>query len=1001
MKKERLLFRNFLRKGILFSVSLLAGASMFAQDVTNGLEIHYTFSTTDGIMVADVVGGLNGTLTGGATIGAAADGRDVLNLDGTPEMFFDMEDAVGEKIKSLTDFSISTFVFVNAGATWARIFDFGSGTNYYMFLSPVAEGGNIRFSFKNGGSEEQINTTSPIAIGRWVHLAVTLEGGTGRMYVDGIEAGINESMTLNPLSIGEPFSQNYLGKSMWPDPILDGQIADFRVYSRAVTADEVLVLAGTPNELVIQYNALDLVGLEEVVSDIALPETLGTGGVTVKWASSDTAVIDSVGHVTRPQSYNAAVILTATLSMEVDGKMYELKKSFNVAVLALVQAADLVANWTFEDDYIDWSNLDTIVVEDASENGFVGKVRNDANIITIGETNQFNVLDLGNGTGYFDMGTDIGEVMYDLGEYTMSCYFRINEDYAELNNNGNFIWNFSNSVDAPTDQNGYIIGSLKNQSQSITTNYWAVGDQGVGASANAPKGGWHHMTFTSIKSVGTVYIDGQVVASGAMTHLPSTALPKEGMSGTPFNWLGRSCYPGDVYLRETLLYDFRIYAFGVSQDDILFGLEVETVLNDLDAAYQENPNASYPAELEVEEAALDLGDLSAVVSDLTLPVAGPIDNSITITWSSTNGAISNAGVVTRPDFFGADVVLTATLSKRGYTATKEFPASVLVKDGTPYTSDLLLHYSFASNLVNGLSVTDASEKAFTGTLMNGAVVRNVTDGINSFDVLDLRTDTAYFDMGEECGKIIYGLNDEYSISVYFLVDPLKTNFADNGNFVYTFSNSDTSDVYRNGYMFGRASIAIHDVSSHYWAQGNQNTEAAPPVSVGYWHHMVYVQSDTLGTLYLDGDTVSSVSFKTYPSVAIPKEGMMGTMYNWLGRPNFGADAYLGKAMIHDFKLWNKSLAESEVANMQPTLAALEAAYAVWSPIDEVHRENSLRVDVSTPGLIRILDLKGDEKVSVFELTGRRLSVSNVNMISARSGVYIVTVNDKAQKVFVK
>ena len=49
-------------------------------------------------------------------------------------------------------------------------------------------------------------------------------------------------MTLKPSSLGST-TQNYIGKSQWPDPNLTGSVDDFRIYSRALNATEVAALA--------------------------------------------------------------------------------------------------------------------------------------------------------------------------------------------------------------------------------------------------------------------------------------------------------------------------------------------------------------------------------------------------------------------------------------------------------------------------------------------------------------------------------------------------------------------------------------------------------------------------------------------------------------------------------------------------------------------------------------------------------------------------------------
>ncbi len=149
-------------------------------------------------------------------------------------------------VSGMTNFTIATWVKLDTTATWRRIFDFGSSTTVNMFLVPTA-GSTIRFAITTGGNgaEQRINGTSALSTGVWHHVAVTLNGATGTLYVDGVSVGTNTAMTLNPSSMGST-TLNYIGKSQYADPNLDGQIDQFRIYNRALSAAEVLALFQTP-----------------------------------------------------------------------------------------------------------------------------------------------------------------------------------------------------------------------------------------------------------------------------------------------------------------------------------------------------------------------------------------------------------------------------------------------------------------------------------------------------------------------------------------------------------------------------------------------------------------------------------------------------------------------------------------------------------------------------------------------------------------------------------
>ncbi|MDQ8184331.1 family 43 glycosylhydrolase [Pelagicoccus sp. SDUM812002] len=191
----------------------------------------FDFDSSSGTAVVDSsVNGFDGSLVGGATW---ADGRDgnAIHLDGSNGHVLLPEGIVSE----LTEMTVSTWMYLDERHFWSRIFDFGSGTGSYMFLTPNGGDGTVRFAITNGSGEQVVDGTEPLPTGEWLHIAVTIEGSLAILYVNGEEVGRNESMSLTPASLGET-TQNYIGKSQWPDPYLEGRVDDFRIYSIALDA---------------------------------------------------------------------------------------------------------------------------------------------------------------------------------------------------------------------------------------------------------------------------------------------------------------------------------------------------------------------------------------------------------------------------------------------------------------------------------------------------------------------------------------------------------------------------------------------------------------------------------------------------------------------------------------------------------------------------------------------------------------------------------------------
>ncbi|KRF42247.1 hypothetical protein ASG93_21370 [Paenibacillus sp. Soil787] len=198
------------------------------------------FNETSGTTAADATGsGWNGTLVNGPLWVVGKSGNAV-DLDGTND-YVSLPAGV---VTSSTTSTIAAWVNLDAVSNWMRIFDFGSGTATYMFLTPKnAANGKIRFAIKNNGSNEQIiDGQSALATGGWHHVAVTLNGATGILYVDGIQVGQNTAMTLKPSDIGST-TQNWIGRSQFADPYLNGRVDDFRIYTGALTASEIATLA--------------------------------------------------------------------------------------------------------------------------------------------------------------------------------------------------------------------------------------------------------------------------------------------------------------------------------------------------------------------------------------------------------------------------------------------------------------------------------------------------------------------------------------------------------------------------------------------------------------------------------------------------------------------------------------------------------------------------------------------------------------------------------------
>ena len=163
------------------------------------------------------------------------DGEGALSLNGTDNFV-----QLPYTVASHDELTIACRVYWAGGNNWQRIWDFGSGTDNYLFLSPKC-GSGMRFAIKNGGAEQQMTYSKNLTMNTWVHVVVTIGPEGAALYLDGKAVARNTKVDIQPSQLAPVL--NYIGRSQFPaDPYFNGRIDDFKIYNRALSADEVAAL---------------------------------------------------------------------------------------------------------------------------------------------------------------------------------------------------------------------------------------------------------------------------------------------------------------------------------------------------------------------------------------------------------------------------------------------------------------------------------------------------------------------------------------------------------------------------------------------------------------------------------------------------------------------------------------------------------------------------------------------------------------------------------------
>lgn len=618
----------------------------------SGLVLWYKFSEGSGSVVTDLSGNNNdGQLVGGVTW---INGNSI-ELNGS-DGYVQMPNGI---LSGLTDITVSTNVRIdvsNVNPAW--IFTFGSstdplstvGSKYFGLLEDSSSRFRATITTDRWVGEQNASKGSSLSKGVWKNIVVVISGNTMTLYEDGVAVATNSNTTIDPKDV-EYTIANYIGKPAYlADKYLKARINDFRIYNRALSQDEINTLASAIDEINSQEsviavredkNRIDIGDISNVVGDLTLPVT-GVFGSSISWSSDKPDIISSSGKVTRPPqgSEDAVVTLTATITK---GNVSDTR-----AFVATVKASQ--PKGALDPDIV-WYKFDetnnTSIITDWTGNGRNAELKN-------GAVRQEGVIGSGIKLDGVDDYISLPRgILSSTTDFTISTWLKQDQnsawqrlyDFGTSNSNYLFLTTKATPSNVDSGVRFAITTSGGSGEQTITS----------GASKPMPQNVWTNVTVTLSGNVGILYIDGVEVARNN-----NITLKPRSLGTTTQNYIGKSQYSADPYLNGTVD-DFRIYGRALSLEEIQSIMETR-----------------YPSMINDAINSIDLGDINAVVSNLSLPTAGK--HGTVISWMSDNEAvIESDGTVHRPaeGMNNAVVTLTATVSKGSYQETKSFQVTVL------------------------------------------------------------------------------------------------------------------------------------------------------------------------------------------------------------------------------------------------------------------------------------------------------------------------------------
>ena len=436
-----------------------------------------------------------------------------------------------------------TFVAVvnwHGGPAWQRIFDFGFDTTRTVLMTPSSDANVLRCDINPGGNLQTIQWTHPLPSNVWTHVALTLDGSRGVLYVNGAAVATNTGMNQLPLNV-QP-QTNHLGRSKFSaDPYFNGEFAAFRAYGRVLSPAEIIA----PIPIISQpadgstFSPGDVINFSGSATDFA-NRPLGRSNLTWQINSIKDGRTNTVfGPVMGITNGTFAIPANAT-----DGSSY--------AVVLTAQdnsnhQSSTVANLSPANPPASWSSYYPFQSNAADANGhYDGTPLGGASFVT--DATRGNVLNLNGANQY---------VSFPPGLAGMKTFM------AWVKWNGGAAW--QRIFDFGNDTNRYTVLTPLASSGKLRFNISVnsiSGEQDLDAPAAFPVGVWTHVAVVMDGTSTVLYTNGVPVA----TNLYGNLLPSD-LNATNI-YFGKSQFSADPYFSGELS-SVRIFSRPLASNEII------------------------------------------------------------------------------------------------------------------------------------------------------------------------------------------------------------------------------------------------------------------------------------------------------------------------------------------------------------------------------------------------------------------------------------------------
>ncbi|MFI9485428.1 LamG-like jellyroll fold domain-containing protein [Promicromonospora sp. NPDC052451] len=449
-------------------------------------------------------------------------------------------------------------------------------------------------------------------------------------------------------------------------------------------------------------------------------------------------------------------------------------------------------------------------------------------------------------------------------------------------------------------------------------------------------GEWNHVAFTRQGATGTLYLNGEPIASRSDLTIDMTDV-----GPTANNWLGRNGFPDPAY--DGLMDDVRVYTSALGDADVAALYADGTALATTTTVTVEPGSPSpFGEPVDVTGAvAAESGGAPAGVAELWVDgarVGGQVDVA--------DGAVRFTDVALSPGDHEVQVRFLADDGWRDSAQTVEHTVERPPPgEGTP------IHYTFdegqgstAANTGLDSSVGAATLTGTTGWSTAGrfgGAVNLPGGGSGTGNQVELPDD------------IEAGMEDQFSVSIWARPDALPTwvPLLQIGSSTDTFfllqSNTQVSGATGFAATFKAPGTPGSAQERLVLGQGND-------LPLNEWTHVVFTQSGSVGKIYFDGELQATRDDFT---VTIGDVGVDGrTTTNLVGGTSWPDARWDG--LVDDFRMFGYELTAEQVADLHAGTASNTAPVGAADAYGTVEDEP---LEVAAPGLLaNDTDIDGDD-----------------------------------------